>query len=108
MDLDDPEVALRAARRRFIDTFDEICAGILRAMDEGGHAIGTSRQRVHRLAGMAGVVGFRAVSRRALDLETLLEGPATDDEVAAAVADMRRAFAEEMAAPPPPWAQHEG
>jgi HPt (histidine-containing phosphotransfer) domain-containing protein len=107
MDLDDPEAALRAARRRFVDAFDEICAGILRAMDQGGEAVATSRQRVHRLAGIAGVVGFRAVSRRALDLETLLEGPVTQDQVAAAVAEMRRAFAEEVAAPPPPWASDE-
>jgi hypothetical protein len=75
MEFDDPETALREARQRFIDSFDEICGSVLRAFREGPAAIRVSRGRVHRLAGLAGAVEL-----------------------------MRGAFAEDLNAPAPPWA----
>jgi hypothetical protein len=104
MEFDDPETALREARQRFIDSFDEICASVLRAFREGPDAIRVSRGRVHRLAGLAGVVGFRGVSRKALDLEAVLDGPAAEADVTGAVELMRGAFADDLNAPAPPWA----
>jgi two-component system, cell cycle response regulator len=66
------------------------------------------RDAAHKLAGLAGTVGLPGVSRRARDLEGLLEvEPGPSGEAAAlqnALDALRRAFATDLAAPPPEWA----
>jgi HPt (histidine-containing phosphotransfer) domain-containing protein len=101
---DSPETALRAAREQVIASFDSICEQTRRAIRETPDAIKDSRDRVHRLAGVAGVVGLQHVSERALDLEAVLaDHTCTADRVDAAVDQLRGAFVADLAAPPPPW-----
>jgi len=101
---DSPEAALRAAREQVLASFDAICEQTRRAIRATPDAVKASRDRVHRLAGVAGMVGLGQVSERALDLEAVLsEERCTPDRVDAAVDDLRRAFRDDLAAPPPPW-----
>jgi HPt (histidine-containing phosphotransfer) domain-containing protein len=101
---DSPETALRAAREQVIASFDSICEQTRRAIRETPDAVEECRDRVHRLAGVAGVVGLQHVSERALDLEAVLaDGTATSDRVDAAVEQLRGAFIADLASPPPPW-----
>ena len=73
-DPDDPEEALREVRSRFIASFPGQCDSIAALLGddadaarlEGAHFI------VHRLAGLAGLIGFPSVSERATELESLL------------------------------------
>jgi HPt (histidine-containing phosphotransfer) domain-containing protein len=101
---DSPEAALRAARQQVIDSFDEICTAARQATLEHPDRIRHIHDRVHRLAGLAGVVGFTRVSARALDLQARLEESSCSPErVEAAIAALRSAFTEDLDAPPPPW-----
>jgi HPt (histidine-containing phosphotransfer) domain-containing protein len=101
---DSPETALRTAREQVIASFDSICEQSRRAIRGSPDAVKESRDRVHRLAGVAGVVGLRQVSERALDLEAALaDRTSTTDRVDDAVDRLRSAFEEDLAAPPPPW-----
>lgn len=101
---DSPETALRAARVQVVASFDAICEQTRRAIRETPDAVKESRTRIHRLAGVAGMVGLGQVSERALDLEALLSDQAcTAERVDAAVDELRRAFHADLAAPPPPW-----
>jgi hypothetical protein len=101
---DSPEAALRAAREQVVASFDAICEQTRRAVRATPEAVRESRGRVHRLAGVAGMVGLGQVSERALDLEAVLsDDSCTPDRVDAAVDDLRRAFHDDLAAPPPPW-----
>jgi HPt (histidine-containing phosphotransfer) domain-containing protein len=101
---DSPETALRAAREQVIASFDAICEQTRHAVRATPQAIDESRGRVHRLAGVAGMVGLGQVSERALDLEALLSDETrTPERVDAAVEDLRRALHADLAAPPPPW-----
>jgi hypothetical protein len=103
-DLEDPEAALRKARDLVIASFDEICVSARRAVDAGAEALTTARNRVHRLAGLAGVVGFPEVSERALDLEAILEDRRpTAEAVQSAIDRLRLAFTQDLARPAPPW-----
>ena len=62
------------------------------------------RSLAHKLAGLAGIIGFRRVSALATDLEALagdLEASAVEAPAAHAVVElMRAAFAHELASPP--------
>jgi hypothetical protein len=101
---DSPEAALRAAREHVVASFEGICEQTRRAIRATPDAIRESRGRVHQLAGVAGLVGLGQVSERALDLEAVLaDERCTPDRVDAAVEDLRRAFHDDLAAPPPPW-----
>jgi HPt (histidine-containing phosphotransfer) domain-containing protein len=101
---DSPETALRAAREQVIASFDSICEETRRAIRDTPGAVKESRDRVHRLAGVAGVVGLQHVSERALDLEAVLaDETSTAERVDAAVDQLRGAFVADLAAPPPPW-----
>ena len=101
---DSPEAALRAARQQVIDSFDDICSAIQWAARHDSDAITEVRDRVHRLAGLAGMVGFGRVSERALDLQACLEErPCSPERVDAALSELRIAFAQDLNAPPPPW-----
>jgi HPt (histidine-containing phosphotransfer) domain-containing protein len=101
---DDPETALRLARARLIATFEDVCAAVERAPAAGLEALRSSRQQLHRLAGLAGIVGFPRVSEEALDFEAALTDTTTLDAAHTAVERLRRAFADDLAAPPPRWA----
>jgi HPt (histidine-containing phosphotransfer) domain-containing protein len=100
---DDPETALRLARARLIATFDGICAAVEQAPAAGLEALRSSRQQLHRLAGLAGIVGFPRVSEQALDFEAALTDTISPDAIRTAVERLRRAFADDLAAPPPYW-----
>ena len=101
---DSPETALRAAREQVIASFDSICEQARRAIRDTPDAVTESRDRVHRLAGVAGVVGLQHVSEHALVLETVLaDETSTAERVDAAVEQLRGAFVADLAAPPPPW-----
>jgi HPt (histidine-containing phosphotransfer) domain-containing protein len=103
---DSPEAALRAARNEVIASVHEICDRTRGAVRQGADAIAAARDRVHRLAGIAGVVGLSLVSERALDLEAVLgEGEPTPDQVESGVTALRDALAADLAAPPPPWVE---
>jgi HPt (histidine-containing phosphotransfer) domain-containing protein len=101
---DSPETALRAAREQVIASFDAICEETRRAIRDNPDAVKGCRDRVHRLAGVAGIVGLQHVGERALDLEAVLgDSTSTADTVDAAVERLRGAFLADLAAPPPPW-----
>jgi chemotaxis protein histidine kinase CheA len=113
-DEDDPERALRAARTRCIDSlagrFDGFDS-LIRDIEAGRAATSTVArlaEDVHRLAGLAGMVGLPAVSERARDLETILRDamPDTPDASATrhALDALRAASAADLAAEPPDWA----
>jgi CheY-like chemotaxis protein len=58
-------------------------------------------ERVHRLVGLPGTIGFPTVSRRAADLEGLLVGGVMDAPLArVALEKMRRAFTHDLAEAP--------
>ena len=108
-DLDDPEAAMRDARQRFLATFpkrsDSI--GLLLATVSTIGARGPVvplRHAVHRLTGLAGMLGFPTVSARARDLEALLEGveAGTFDASRANLLfeEMEQAFTDDLANPP--------
>jgi CheY-like chemotaxis protein len=57
--------------------------------------------RLHRLIGLAGTIGFPTISRRAADLESLLAADAIDAPLArVALEKMRRAFTHDLADAP--------
>jgi two-component system OmpR family response regulator len=112
---DDAEAWLREARSRFIAGFRKRCASIdelIAEIDEKGERgpILALRQIVHKLSGIAVVVGLPAVSDRALALDRLLESsPAADlPRVRQAFDEMQNAFAADLAAVPPLWAAPSG
>lgn len=100
---DDPETALRAARQQLIDRFPGVCDAVAQAIAAGPEALRSQYAPVHRLAGLAGIVGFPRVSERALDLQDALKQGAHPDAIRAALDALRGAFADDLAAPPPSW-----
>jgi HPt (histidine-containing phosphotransfer) domain-containing protein len=101
---DSPEAALRMAREQVIASIREICDETRRAIRETPDAVTKARKRVHRLAGVAGVVGLGQVSDSAIDLEALLaDETRTPERVDAAVERLEDAFVADLAAPSPPW-----
>jgi len=79
VDLDNPEAAIRDARQRFLASFpkrsDSIGLLLSTVATVGARGpVGPLRFAVHRMAGLAGMLGFPTVSARARDLELMLDG----------------------------------
>lgn len=98
---------LNETRTRFVATFvtdcDAIDALLEEALVDPASAPPTDLTfRVHRLIGLPGTIGFPTVSRRAVDLESLLVGTGTIDAPLARVAleKLRRAFTHDLAEAP--------
>ena len=93
---EDPETALRVARAAFVDSFASACADIERSFAASDpQALRTARTRAHRIAGLAGMIGFPTVSARAQDLEDAIGAAGRGADAAklrAALDAMRRAF----------------
>jgi DNA-binding response OmpR family regulator len=112
---DDAEASLREARSRFIAGFSKRAASIdelIGEIEERGAQgpILALRQIVHRLSGIAVVVGLPAVSERAAALDRLLESsPAANlPRVRRAFDELQQAFTADLAAVPPLWAAATG
>ncbi|MGE0459864.1 MAG: response regulator [Vicinamibacterales bacterium] len=112
---DDAEISLREARSRFISGFSKRAASIdaLIAEIEQKGAQGpilAVRQIVHRLSGIAAVVGMPAVSERAIALDRLLESLPGEHlpRVRQAFDELQQAFTTDLAAVPPVWAAPPG
>ena len=78
-DLDDPEAAIRDARQRFLASFpkrsDSIGLLLSTVATIGSRGpVAPLRHTIHRLCGLAGMLGFPTVSARARELEELLDG----------------------------------
>ncbi|MCU1385152.1 MAG: Response regulator, LuxR family [Acidobacteria bacterium] len=101
---------LDETRRRFAATFRAQCDAIGSLVDnaaafERPGPVGGLQQIIHRLGGLAGTIGFPRISARASELQALVgAGSRALDPVLAraAVEAIRDAFAEDLAASPPP------
>ena len=111
-DLEDPEAALRDARQRFLASFpkrsDSIGLLLSTVATIGARGpVAPLRHAVHRMSGLAGMLGFPTVSARAQDLEQMLEGfdyGTFDASRANLVFEaMEQAFTDDLAHPPD-WA----
>jgi CheY-like chemotaxis protein len=97
---------LDETRARFVATFVTDCDAIATLLEDAlAHPTGEPPTdlafRVHRLVGLAGTIGFPTVSRRAVDLESLLGAADIDAPMArAALEKMRRAFTHDLADAP--------
>jgi CheY-like chemotaxis protein len=109
---DDPEAALRDARQRFLASFpkrsDSIGLLLSTVATVGARGpVLPLRHAVHRMCGLAGMLGFPAVSARAQDLEAMLDGidRGTFDASRANLMfeAMEQAFTDDLASPPD-WA----
>ena len=110
MEDDDPLVALRDARSRFIAAFPAQCDSIeqLAAQGASGQDVpqrAAARHLVHRLCGLAGTIGFPTISARAGELETVIAtGGPYDAQLARDLSrSLREAFTNDLAWPPE-WA----
>jgi CheY-like chemotaxis protein/HPt (histidine-containing phosphotransfer) domain-containing protein len=112
LDREDPEAALRDARQRFLASFpkrsDSIGLLLSTVATIGSRGpVAPLRHAVHRMCGLAGMLGFPAVSARARDLEALLDGLDTGSFDASRAnlmfEAMERAFTDDLARPPD-WA----
>ncbi len=100
---------LDETRQRFVDSFDAQLASI-RALIEQVDSLGTSgavaelTHVAHRLAGLAGTIGFPTISARASDLERMMDsvsGGAFDVALARdVVVRLGDAFTKDLASPP--------
>jgi CheY-like chemotaxis protein len=96
---------LNETRTRFVATFVTDCDAISALLEEAlAHPAGAPPAdltfRVHRLIGLPGTIGFPTVSRRAVDLESLL-GAGIDAPLArVALEKLRRAFTHDLADAP--------
>jgi CheY-like chemotaxis protein len=113
LDREDPEAALRDARQRFLASFpkrsDSIGLLLSTVATIGSRGPVTPlRHAVHRMCGLAGMLGFPAVSARARDLEAILDGldAGTFDASRANLMfeAMERAFTDDLSRPPD-WAR---
>jgi len=97
---------LDETRAQFVATFvtecDAIAALLKEAVTDTTSAPPTELiARVHRLIGLPGTIGFPTISRRAVDLESLLEGGVIDAPLAhVALEKLRRAFTRDLAEEP--------
>jgi CheY-like chemotaxis protein len=112
LDREDPEGALRDARQRFLASFpkrsDSIGLLLSTVATVGARGpVAPLRHAVHRLCGLAGMLGFPTVSARARDLEAMLDGldAGTFDASRANLVfeAMEEAFTDDLAHPPD-WA----
>lgn len=109
---DDPEAALLDARQRFLASFPKrsdsigLLLGTVATIGARGPVL-PLRHAVHRMCGLAGMLGFPTVSARARDLEDLIDGLATgtfDASRANLVFEaMETGFTDDLAHPPA-WA----
>ena len=103
---DELALVLDETRARFVATFVTECDAIAALLEEAlVHADGDPpadlTARVHRLIGLPGTIGFPTISRRAVDLESLLGAGAIDAELArVALEKLRRAFTHDLANAP--------
>ncbi len=103
---DELALVLDETRARFVATFVTDCDAIAALLEEAlVHPDGDSQTeltaRVHRLIGLPGTIGFPTISRRAVDLESLLGAGAIDAPLArVALEKMRRAFTHDLANAP--------
>src|SRR5215207_10033755 len=103
---------LDETRARFVATFVTDCDAIAALLEDALVHTGSEPPtdltfRVHRLVGLPGTIGFPTVSRRAVDLESLIGGGVIDAPMArAALEKMRRAFTHDLAAPAAVSAPH--
>lgn len=111
-DPENPEAAMRDARRRFLEAFPNRSASIglmLSAAATNGERgpVEPLRHIVHRMAGLAGMVGLPTVSARARELDELLEGiglGALDASRASLLLQaIEQAFTDDLSNPPE-WA----
>src|SRR5215203_4563244 len=84
---DELQLVLHETRARFIATFVTDCAAIEALLEDVVVHTGTEpstelTNRVHRLIGLPGTIGFPTISRRAVDLESLLGGSVIDAPLA--------------------------
>src|SRR6476661_9132187 len=103
----DPAAALRQARTRFMAAFESRCDSIRVLADSAAPAGGPSsvlRQVVHRLAGLAGMVGFPSVSARARELEERVLAGDPAPVVHAGVQRLVDAFAHDRTTDVEEWA----
>src|SRR5512137_21790 len=109
---DDPEAALLDARQRFLASFpkrsDSIGLLLSTVATVGARGpVLPLRHAVHRMCGLAGMLGFPTVSARARELEDLIDGVnsgAFDASRANLVFEaMERGFTDDLANPPD-WA----
>jgi two-component system OmpR family response regulator len=114
--MDDPAATLEETRSRFIAGFRKRCAAIDELIEEveakgaDGPLVGL-KQIVHRLSGLAVVVGMPKVGARAQELDRLLDAPQALHETAAvrqAFCVMQDAFAADLAGQSPSWAAASG
>lgn len=103
---DELACVLDETRTRFIATFVTDCDAIAALLEEALVPAASEPPtdltfRVHRLIGLPGTIGFPTVSRRAVDLESLLRAGAIDAPMArVAMEKMRRAFTHDLAVAP--------
>lgn len=113
---DNPEATLQETRSRFIAGFRKRCASIdeliaeVEAKGPEGPLVGL-KQIVHRLSGLAVVVGMPSVGARAQELDRLLDTPQAVRETAQvrkAFRVMQDAFAADLSGESPSWAAPSG
>jgi DNA-binding response OmpR family regulator len=110
---DDQEAdqALRDARSRFIAGFTQRHAAMgtlltTYSVDLDQSRLMSLRGAAHKLAGLAGVLGFPTVSEHASALEVMLLADVVDPEAAnRALGSMGAGFAHDLAGSAPSWAQ---
>ena len=109
---DDQEAdqALRDARSRFVAGFTQRHAAMAVLLakherDQDAAALTAMRQAAHKLAGLAGVLGFPTVSEHASALEVaLLQEPANTSAASSALARMAAGFQHDLSGAAPSWA----
>jgi CheY-like chemotaxis protein len=109
VDPDNPEAAMREARQRFVAAFPPrfdsvgLMLSVVGTVDRRG-PLAALREIVHRMAGLAGMLGFPTVSIRARELEVMLDGldrGVFDASAASRTLDaLGQAFCDELASPP--------
>jgi DNA-binding response OmpR family regulator len=106
-----PDAVLREARQRFIAGFPKRCDSIdlliKTILARGPRGLTAPLREIsHQIAGMAGTVGFPAVSERAGEIEVLATRTEHGFDLQAArqlVEQLHQAFADDLASPPA-WA----
>ncbi len=110
------EASLREARGRFIAGFRKRCASIDELLEDveskgpDGPLLAL-KQIVHRLSGLAAIVGLPTVGARATELDRLLDSPQGACDIASArkaFRSLQDAFAADLAAESPTWAAASG
>ena len=93
---------LQETRTQFVNAFSGQCDTIAHAAGAAADSTASALaiNVLHRMAGLAGTIGFPQVSTRAAELEDGLRASALDaDQLRAGVADLQAAFAQDNAQP---------